>query len=544
MDGQLHSDDDSAASTIDVLPYATDSDDEDVGTSIMDRFTSILEALPNPLFASGIAKNAPCLYTKGGVPLALPEDLADLRALCKQAPCGRGTETVLDLEVRRSKETQDVDILWDDLGFVLSQARATLCPDVSLTAKVYKVLLYELGDFFQAHVDSKISDDHIMTLVVDCGAGPCDGGQLSFPERGCVEAADRSQEATEETTEVEEKTERTWRSECAGSWCSFFTSDFHSVEKVTAGHRVMVTFNIFGHPDPQEEYKVMGATKKPQRSMLSLPQHILKLVTITSGMHGIYHCSCSCVALKALLRGPSEILQLWLSVCQTQLARELRGRTLGFPFHNTYSFDSSGVLRPHHLRGRDWALYKALVARGVPCRLVECVVSCETKKRYRRYEERDNWQLSRARIGQDMTEDSCPYDWQRQPMPVPSELQALAGAEVLSRDEVSFLTDTNVENDFGLPRTVWPFRGVTWAVSRRYFKKHLLQESKWDSVSKTLSGNQACFRMFYYRRAALLCEMGPRSRRRHKFDPDFFDRQERRFWSSDNENGDHELPEQ
>ncbi|CAK8988913.1 Fe2OG dioxygenase domain-containing protein [Durusdinium trenchii] len=475
MDGQLHSDDDSAASTIDVLPYATDSDDEDVGTSIMDRFTSILEALPNPLFASGIAKNAPCLYTKGGVPLALPEDLADLRALCKQAPCGRGTETVLDLEVRRSKETQDVDILWDDLGFVLSQARATLCPDVSLTAKVYKVLLYELGDFFQAHVDSKISDDHIMTLMVDCGAGPCDGGQLSFPERGCVEAADRSQEATEETTEVEEKTERTWRSECAGSWCSFFTSDFHSVEKVTAGHRVMVTFNIFGHPDPQEEYKVMGATKKPQRSMLSLPQHILKLVTITR---------------------------------------------------------------------RDWALYKALVARGVPCRLVECVVSCETKKRYRRYEERDNWQLSRARIGQDMTEDSCPYDWQRQPMPVPSELQALAGAEVLSRDEVSFLTDTNVENDFGLPRTVWPFRGVTWAVSRRYFKKHLLQESKWDSVSKTLSGNQACFRMFYYRRAALLCEMGPRSRRRHKFDPDFFDRQERRFWSSDNENGDHELPEQ
>ncbi|CAE7031971.1 unnamed protein product [Symbiodinium natans] len=543
MDGRLHSSSASSASSLDVLPYDIDSEESEDSEDMdrrdrrrrtneamgpMGRFTSIVEAIPNPLFASGLAQ-APCLYTKGGVRLALPENLADLRALCKQAPCGRGTETVLDLEVRRSKETQDVDVLWDDLGPVLSQARARLCPDVRLTGTLYKVLLYERGDFFQAHVDSKISDDHIMTLVVDCG-GPCEGGQLSFPERGCVEK--------------DLPAKRNWRSECSGSWCCFFTSDFHSVEEVTAGHRVMVTFNIFGHPDPQEDLKVVRATKS-RGSMLSLPHHLRKLMIITSGMHGVYHCSCSCSALRDLLGGPSEILQLWLSVSHTRLARELRGRTLGFPFHNAYSFDSSGVLRPHHLRGRDWSVYKALVALGLHCRLAECAVSCETKKLYVPGEQ---WKLSRARIGQEITEPLDPEPLENSAYPqrtfaIPSELRDLAGAEALSQREVFFLEETNSENDMPLPRTVWPFRGITWAVSRRYFKERLLQESKWDSVSKTLSGNQAAFRMFYYRRAALFCEMGPRSQRRHKFDPDFYNNSPRGFSTSDNESGDDEVLE-
>ena len=39
-------------------------------------------------------------------------------------------------------------------------------------AHFYKLLVYEPGDFFRTHVDSKRAAEHLLTLVVDCGFGP------------------------------------------------------------------------------------------------------------------------------------------------------------------------------------------------------------------------------------------------------------------------------------------------------------------------------------------------------------------------------------
>eukprot|EP00439_Symbiodinium_sp_Y106_P052165 s2327_g6.t6 len=427
--------------------------------------------------------------------LSLPRDVAELKALCKQAPFGRGSETVVDRTIRRTMETQDVDVLWPDLKPVLSKVRAKLCPDVDLVAKLYKVLLYEPGDFFQPHVDSKVGDDHIMSLVVDCGAGACKGGQLCFPKRAS------------QWRELEKiGRDRTWLSE-SGSWCCFFASELHCVEEVTSGCRVMATFNVFGSPAvpaavPAQtgvaaDSKTAFVTSSKQNCrVLSLPPQVQQRVVLTSGMGSVYCCSCTCSFHRDLLGGPSQILQLWLSEFKERLRAEMGDKALlGIPFHNMYSFDSSGILRPHHLRGRDSLCYKALVASGGHCRLLECAVSCETGGNIKG--------LSRARIGQDMTEcvNFRPENYWSSPpatrpaIVVPERFQALAGAKTLSDEEMWFLNDTNGEIDWESPdNIVWPFRGVKWAVSRAYFAKRLLLESESCDRSGTLCGNAGQFR--------------------------------------------------
>lgn len=137
---------------------------------------SALEGIQDAYTASGCSTDTPQLYAANSADAI--SDHAQLRALCVPAPCGKGEETVLDPTQRRTLETQEVRVVWDGLSDALEACSRQLCPWLSLEARFYKLLLYEQGDFFRRHVDSKRAPEHLLTLVVDCGFGPCDGGQV------------------------------------------------------------------------------------------------------------------------------------------------------------------------------------------------------------------------------------------------------------------------------------------------------------------------------------------------------------------------------
>lgn len=159
----------------------------------------LLNHTKDDIFMRGRAEQGPHLELKGEEQehkqqprqqLELPRDLAQLKALCEQAPCGKGTKTVLDTKVRKVLQTADVVVRWDCLERTVQQVRTQLCPWIGqLRAEFYKVLVYQKGDFFACHRDSKKAEHHVATLVVDLGL-PCRGGEVMFPSVGPIQGAD------------------------------------------------------------------------------------------------------------------------------------------------------------------------------------------------------------------------------------------------------------------------------------------------------------------------------------------------------------------
>ena len=144
--------------------------------------------------------------TSGDLPLVMPglevEGLGSMRLplgktqarklakLCHQAPYGKGTETVIDLDVRRTWELdpeafQLTNPKWDALlGTIVSTVQQELgLENCKLTAHLYKLLLYEKGGFFLPHRDGEKLDRMVATLVVSLPSVH-EGGELMVSHEG------------------------------------------------------------------------------------------------------------------------------------------------------------------------------------------------------------------------------------------------------------------------------------------------------------------------------------------------------------------------
>ncbi len=83
---------------------------------------------------------------------AFPSDLPQLAALSRQAPFGKGLETIVDTDVRRVLETDQCRIEWDISPTLANVAEKFSLP-ATLNATFYKLLYYRDGDFFLTHYD-------------------------------------------------------------------------------------------------------------------------------------------------------------------------------------------------------------------------------------------------------------------------------------------------------------------------------------------------------------------------------------------------------
>ncbi len=149
-----------------------------------------LERIDRPgTFCTGgrLPPTLPGLEVVGVGPIALPLEKRQAAALKKgtrQAPYGKGTKTLDDIDVRRVWEidADQVALVNPEWSDVLAQAVRAAQAELglekqSLPAHLYKLLLYEPGSFFLAHRDGEKLDRMVATLVIALPSAH-EGGEL------------------------------------------------------------------------------------------------------------------------------------------------------------------------------------------------------------------------------------------------------------------------------------------------------------------------------------------------------------------------------
>jgi hypothetical protein len=170
----------------------------------------------------------------GRVSLPLKRGIAkSLIAACQVAPYGKGTETRVDTRVRKTFELDPqkfyVSSPWNS---AIADATRTITnslglPADRLEARLYKLLVYEMGGFFRPHRDSEKHDRMVASLVVVL-PNPFEGGRLTV-RHGTVEEKVAFEEAAAGKT---------------ACFCAFYADCEHEVARVTHGIRIALTYNL------------------------------------------------------------------------------------------------------------------------------------------------------------------------------------------------------------------------------------------------------------------------------------------------------------
>lgn len=469
---------------------------------LLDEIKAGLQKLPDCFMTTGHA-SCPAVWTyQREIDLDSKKGVHYLQKHCVQAPCGRGTETVVDLSVRKTLETADVTVDWPDLDRVLQTCASRLCPHLKLQARFYKLLLYQKGDFFYRHVDSKRDDNHLLTLVVNCSSAPCNGGQVCFGEY------EHQRSSREEVR---------WASTSAGDWCCWLTSEPHRVEEISQGHRVVATFDVFAYPGQQ-----VNSLEESSLTIEESTNKWVKILALTervnASMDSMSQTTRTCRALCRSIGSTTDMFTQLLNHPQLSIELKRFGSVeLGFLLRHKYSFPENEAFPSHHLIGRDSLLFRALqtLQEGEP-RVVDCTVCCELvdDANWRSTPTRQLSQASRrglfrrgriARGINDVPESEWDYYSAEDVIPVEHEFQEFAGGPTLTGEEANFLWKTANELDpTGRPIwKVWPFRGVCWICEQDDLMKHFVAEQSMED----LWGNAAQFGLYAYRHAALLCKI-------------------------------------
>jgi hypothetical protein len=179
----------------------------------------------------------PGLQVKGVPELSYPVNEAQAKALIQQAhraPFGKGHETILDTSVRNAWEI-DADKLsfiesrWKKL---INQIIKNIKPEMGLedcevSAHLYKLLIYEKGDFFLSHKDTEKEKGMFGTLVVGLPSH-FTGGELLVRFDGEEKIADFA--ATTSNYDI--------------NYAAFFADCDHEVKPLTSGYRICLVYNL------------------------------------------------------------------------------------------------------------------------------------------------------------------------------------------------------------------------------------------------------------------------------------------------------------
>lgn len=163
-----------------------------------------------------------------------PHQAGALIARCRQAPYGKGTETIVDTHVRRTWEL-DPDAFrltnpkWKNLlADILAKVESELGLSGSrLKAHLYKLLVYEKGGFFLPHQDGERLQRMVATLVVILPSLH-QGGELIVSHEGTEHRFSFPGAASGNEL----------------SYAAFYADCRHQVTPVRSGYRLGLIYNL------------------------------------------------------------------------------------------------------------------------------------------------------------------------------------------------------------------------------------------------------------------------------------------------------------
>jgi len=168
-----------------------------------------------------------------GLPLA-ESTAQELIKVCRQAPYGNGTETVVDTKVRKVWELdpsrfQLTNPAWQKcVNAILEDSQLALgLEKEKLTPQLYKMLLYEKGSFFLPHRDGEKVDGMVATLVIVLPSKHS-GGELVVSHDDKTRSIVFPDAATGHGL----------------SYALFYADCKHEVRKLTSGFRFCLTYNV------------------------------------------------------------------------------------------------------------------------------------------------------------------------------------------------------------------------------------------------------------------------------------------------------------
>jgi predicted 2-oxoglutarate/Fe(II)-dependent dioxygenase YbiX len=216
--------------------------------NIQQQLTALLERIDRPgdFYATGtLAMHPPRLRVEGVGTIALPllpVQAEQLIAIAEQAPYGRGSETLVDTQVRRTWQIDAARLTlegqrWSEsLAHLLAQIAEDLGVTGEVEAELYKLLIYDAGSFFVSHRDSEKCPGMFATLVMILPS-EFSGGELIVKHQSREVRLDLRREDP-----------------AAIAYAAFYADCRHQVLPITDGCRLALIYNLFrrdGGPLPQ-----------------------------------------------------------------------------------------------------------------------------------------------------------------------------------------------------------------------------------------------------------------------------------------------------
>eukprot|EP01032_Pedospumella_encystans_P013797 gene13797-15868_t len=199
----------------------------------------------------------PAVHVDGVGRIAYPlckEQTVTLLGVSSQAPFGKGTETVVDVDVRRAWQIDSnlvhINPLWlsNSLPMLVKDCCAKLGIDAvkaNVRANLYKMLLYEEGGHFKKHRDTEKEPGMFGSLLVQLPADH-EGGHL-------VVEHDTQKKRYQFDKESADK----------AYYAAFYADCEHTLEPVTKGLRLVLAFNLVrGVANPAAEGALVTAAHR------------------------------------------------------------------------------------------------------------------------------------------------------------------------------------------------------------------------------------------------------------------------------------------